>query len=110
MTGTGITAGTAIASIKANTAISTSDQAFEVREKLAQLEQSLLANTPNMPELLRDIHRNLKKDASLVTLLSPEECSILVRGLKKHTMTEIATSAVKKKPKKSLKSMTVGDL
>ena len=85
-------------------------QAFEVREKLASLEEALLAGTSNMPALLSDIHRNLKKDPTLVSILSPEECSILVRGLKKQTMTEIATSAVKKKPKKALKSMTVDDL
>ena len=86
------------------------NQAYEVREKLASLEAALLAGTPNMPTLLRDIHRNLKKDPDLVTVLSPEECSILVRGLKKQTMTEIATSAVKSKPKKTLKSMSVSDL
>ena len=87
-----------------------SDQAFEVREKLASLEEALLANTPNMPTLLRDIHSSLKKDLDLVTILSEEECSILVRGLKKQTNTEIATKAVKAKPKKALKNVSVSDL
>lgn len=86
------------------------DQAFEVREKLASLEQSLLDGTPNMATLLRDIHRTLKADPDVVTLLSEEDCSILVRGLKKQTATEIATTATKKKGGKSLKNMTVGDL
>lgn len=86
-----------------------SNQAFEIKEKLAQLEAALLTTTPDMPTLLRDIHRNLKQDPELVTLLTEEECSVLVRGLKKQTNTEIATSAVKS-PKKALSKMSVADL
>jgi hypothetical protein len=87
-----------------------SNQAFEVQEKLIQLEEALLAGTPNMPTLLRDIHRNLKADPEVVTLLSEDECSILVRGLKKQTATEIATKAAKSKPKKAISKMTLSDL
>jgi hypothetical protein len=87
-----------------------SNQAYEVQEKLAQLEQALLEQTPNMPTLLRSIHSHLKKDPDVVTLLSEQECAILVQGLKKQTLTEIATTAVKKKPKKALSRMTVADL
>jgi hypothetical protein len=86
------------------------DQAFEVREKLASLEQQLIAGTPGMATLLRDIHKVLKQDPDVVTMLSEEECSILVRGLKKQTATEIATKATKSKPKKALKNLTVSDL
>lgn len=86
------------------------NQAFEVREKLAALEAALLANTPGMATLLRDIHRSLKADPDVVTILSPEECSILVRGLKKQTATEIATSVIKKGTKKAMSKMTVTDL
>ena len=82
-------------------------QAFEVQEKLASLEDMLVKGTPNIATLLRDIHRQLKSDPAVVTLLSEEECSILVRGLKKQTSTEIATSA-KAKPKKAMKKMEVG--
>lgn len=85
------------------------DQAFQVREKLAQLEEALLAGTPNMPTLLRDIHTNLKADPDVITILSPEEVSILVNGLKKQTNTEIAIKAIKKKTK-PVSRMTVGDL
>lgn len=85
------------------------NQAYEVREKLAQLEEALLKGTPNMPVLLRDIHSHLKKDPDVVTILSDEECSILVRGLKKQTNTEIAIAATKKKPKKAMSKMTVND-
>jgi len=83
---------------------------YEIQEKLAQLEQALLEKLPTMPTLLRDIHRSLKNDPDTVTLLSEEECSILVRGLKQQTKTEIATTVRKAKPRKSLKSITVADL
>ena len=83
-------------------------QAFEVKEKLAQLEAALLAGTPNMATLLQDIHRTLKQDPDVVTLLSEEDCSILVRGLKKQTNTEIAVKAVKKKTK-AMSKMTTSD-
>jgi hypothetical protein len=84
------------------------DQAYEVREKLAQLEACLLEGTPNMPTLLRDIHKTLKADPDVVSILSDAECSILVRGLKKQTATEIATKATKGKAKKAMGKMEVG--
>lgn len=84
--------------------------AYEVQEKLAKLEQALLEGTPNMPTLLRDIHRTLKADPDVVTILTEEECAIIVRGLKKQTSTEIATKAVKKAPRKSLSKMSLDDL
>lgn len=87
-----------------------SDQAYEVREKLAQLEQQLTEAVPNMATNLRDIHRILKQDPDCVTLLSEEECSILVRGLKKQTNTTIATKVAKKSTKKPMSKMTVDDL
>ena len=86
------------------------DQAYEIKEKLANLEQALLSNHPEMPTLLRTIHRQLKADDDLVSILSEEEISILVRGLKVQTKTEIATKAVKSKPKKALKNITLDDL
>ena len=84
--------------------------ADQVREKLAKLEQMVTAKTPGLPTLLRDIHSQLKKDAELVTLLSDEECSVLVRGLKTQTSTEIAVKAVKKGTTKPLKQLGLSDL
>lgn len=85
-------------------------QAFEVKEKLAALESALLEKLPTMPTLLRDIHRSLKADPDTVTLLTEEECSILVQGLKKQTQTSISTTALKQPRKKALSKMTVDDL
>lgn len=87
-----------------------SDQAFVIREKLAQLSGMLLESNPKMPTLLRDIHRSLKQDPDIVTILSEEECAILVSGLKKQTNTEIATKAIKKSGTKAISKMTVSDL
>lgn len=86
------------------------DIAYQIREKLASLEQALLSNNPEMPGILRDIHKQLKSDPEIVTILSPEECSVIVRGLKKQTATNIATTAISKSPKKALSKMSVDDL
>ena len=90
--------------------MNTNNQAYQIKEKLASLEAALLEQTPDMPQLLRDIHRTLKADPDVVTILSEKEVSVLVRVLKKQTNTEIATTAAKKKPKKALKNLTVEDL
>lgn len=84
-------------------------QAYDIQEKLAQLEHALLERLPEMPTLLRSIHRQLKKDPEVVTLMSEDECCMLVKGLVKQTSTVIATSALKSKTK-SQSSMTVDDL
>ena len=93
-----------------NNPIPATDQAYEVQEKLAQLEEALLTNTPEMPTLLRSIHTQLKQDPAIVTLLSNQECSILVQGLKKQTNTVIATKAVKKTRAKAASKITISDL
>ncbi|PHQ81754.1 MAG: hypothetical protein COB66_01395 [Coxiella sp. (in: Bacteria)] len=86
------------------------NQQYQIKEKLAELESMLLNKTPGMATALRSIHSALKKDSALVTILSDEECAILVNGLKKQTAVEIATSSLKKKPKKALNKTTVADL
>ena len=85
-------------------------QAYQVQEKLASLEALLQSAAPGIATLLRDIHSTLKKDPEIVTLLSEEECAILVNGLKKQTQTEIATAAIKSPRKKAISKMTVADL
>jgi hypothetical protein len=76
-----------------------------IKMKIAELEQMILTAHPSMPLLLKDIHGLLKSDPENVTLLTEEEVGILVSGLKRQTATEIATSALKKKP--SLKTATI---
>jgi hypothetical protein len=87
-----------------------SEAPLDLQQKLASLEDALTAKLPGIATLLRDIHAQLKADSAIVTVLSEEECATIVRGLKKQTATEITTTALKKKPTKSLKSMSVADL
>lgn len=73
-----------------------SPQAFEIKEKVASLQNAILASHPTLPVLLRTIHQQLRADPELVTILDEEEIGIIVNGLKKQTNTEIATSISKK--------------
>ena len=82
----------------------------QLHSKIQEIDTTLNQSLPGLPTLLRTIHSQLKKDAELVTLLSDEECSILVRGLKDHTKIELATAAMKSKPRKALSKTTVDDL
>lgn len=84
--------------------------AEQVQEKLIEMEEVVKTNTPGLPTLLRTVHTLLKKDPEVVTLLSESDCNILVEGLKEHTKIELATKAMKSKPKKSLKSTGLEDL
>lgn len=69
---------------------------FEIKEKIAKLQETILASHPTLPVLLRQIHTQLRTDPELVSCLEEEEIGIIVNGLKKQTNTEIATAATKK--------------
>ena len=69
---------------------------FEIKEKVAKLQEAILSAHATMPVLLRTIHQQLRSDPELVTTLDEEEIGIIVNGLKKQTNTEIATAATKK--------------
>lgn len=83
--------------------------AEQLRESVLTLQDALLSANPMMPQLLRKIHTQLKADPTCVTLLSEEDICIIVEGLKKQTLTTIATSITKTKAK-SIKSIGVSDL
>lgn len=78
--------------------------------KIGELYDAVQKTLPNMPTLLRDIHSNLKQDPELVTLLSPEEVSIIVSGLSKQTQTTITTSILSGSKGKALKKISVDDI
>lgn len=84
--------------------------AEQVQANIAEMEQILNDKTPGLPNLLRTIHTQLKKDPEVVTILTDDEAATIIRGLKEHTGQEIAAAAMKSKPKKSLKNTTVDDL
>ena len=78
--------------------------------KISELYESIQKTLPSMPTLLRDIHSNLKQDPEIVTLLSPEQVSIIVSGLSKQTQTTITTSILSGSKGKSLKKISVDDI
>jgi hypothetical protein len=68
---------------------------FELKEKVAELSGLLLSKHPKMPVLLREIHTTLRAQPENITLLSEEEISVIVSGLKVQTGIEFAASATK---------------
>lgn len=89
--------------------------AYQLREKVAELEAALLAILPTMPIILKDIHTHLRADPELVTVLSDEEVGHILRGLKIQTNTQIAAKVLKSSSgstanKAKLAQTTIDDL
>ena len=82
----------------------------QLHSKIQEIDTTLNQSLPGLAGLLRTIHTQIKKDPELVTLLSDEECSVLVRGLKDHTKIELACASIKGAPRKALSKTTVADL
>ena len=82
----------------------------QLTSKIQEIDITLNQSLPGLAGLLRTIHTQIKKDPDLVTILSDEECSVLVRGLKEHTKIELACAAIKGAPRKALSKTTVSDL
>jgi hypothetical protein len=83
----------------------------QIKMNIAELDNLIKTAHPRMPVLLKDIHKVLMADADTVTLMTEEEVSVIVSGLKKQTATEIATSLMKGGSKKAaLKNTSVDDL
>ena len=84
---------------------------LEIKSKLDELEQALLEQHPSMPTLLRDIHKTLKAQPEIVTLMSEEEIAIVVRGLEKQTNSQLVAATLKptKAKKESMKNATMDD-
>jgi hypothetical protein len=81
-----------------------------ISHKISELQLAVQSSLPNMPTLLREIHGNLKQDTEIVTLLTPQEVSIIVSGLSKQTQTTITTSILSGSKGKSLKKISVDDI
>lgn len=77
----------------------------QLKMKLAELEQALLATDPQMPLFLKQVHSTLLQYPELVHILQPEERAIVISGLKVMANTDViapiaqksARSAIKKK-------------
>lgn len=84
---------------------------LDIKTKLDELEQMLIESHPAMPTLLRDIHKLLKAQPDIVTLMSEDEVAIVVRGLEKQTNSNLVASTLKptKAKKENLKNATMDD-
>lgn len=80
---------------------------------LADLQQTLLAKDPMMPQHLRTIHGLIISYPEAAHLLKDEEIALIIAGAQEHTKVQIVSEAAKKAtaPRaKSLKNVSVSDL
>lgn len=68
---------------------------FQLKEKVSELQETLLDKHPRMPQLLQEIWKALRDQPENVTLMTEEEIQIVVNGLKQQTGVEFAAAAVK---------------
>ena len=81
----------------------------ELGKRIQELSAALLTQHPSLPVLLRDIHKRLRDDPNIVTILTEEEITTIVSGYKTHTqITSIATQMATKG--KALKNISVDDI
>lgn len=71
-------------------------EGFILKEKVAALAETLLANHPGMPNLLAEIYKTVKQYPEQVTLLSEPEILSIVNGLEKQTNVFLVDSLAKK--------------
>lgn len=90
------------------------DSAQQLHLKIQQLQAALLAATPQMPLLLREIHTVLQKDEELLYVLQEDEILSIVNGLEKQAQVKIVKELVNGKAsagkKKSLSNITLDEL
>lgn len=78
---------------------------------ILELEQRILSKHPQMPQLLSIIHRQLKQDPEIVTLLEPQHIATIVSGLQAHTKTTLIAKVMNDgTKKKSLRATTEDDI
>lgn len=83
-----------------------------IMEKIATLQSHLLSNHPQMPMLLFEIHKALKENPAVVTLLPEDQIHVIINGLEKQTNTYLAQTLTKAKgpAKEKLKNVKNSDL
>ena len=81
--------------------------------QIAELEQQLLQQDPNMPVYLQRIHMNLLKYPELVHLLRDEQRAVIIDGLMQQTgvmLSEVNEKSEKATRAKQLKKHDVDDI
>jgi hypothetical protein len=97
--------------IEANTELNNDPIYLELAGKISELEQALLAEHPQMPTLLRQIHAGLLQNPAAIHSLNDDQIATIIKGLTSYTNTEIIASAAKvKATKKFLSKVTADDL
>lgn len=81
--------------------------AVDIKNKVLELQEQVLAAHPRMPVLLQEIHKILKADPDNITLLDDEDIGIIVSGLAQHAKVEIVAAAIKTPKKAALKNVNV---
>lgn len=74
---------------------------LEIQSKIQELQEAIHTAHPSMPGILREIHKKLKEDPEVVTLLEEEEICSIVSGLMIQTnvtLTSAKKPAAEKKP------------
>jgi hypothetical protein len=82
----------------------------QIQEKITALESALVSANPLMPNLLRQIHTQLKNDPAIVTLLTESEIAVIVSGLSAQTSIQITTAKPTAAAKKALTRVTTDEL
>lgn len=80
----------------------------DIKQKIVTLQAALEERVPNIKTYLADIHKTLAEDPEVVTAMSEEEISVVVKGLMQYANTEIPVSKSAGKKKKT--PITAADL
>ena len=86
---------------------------LELASSIQELEQALLAEHPQMPTLLRQIHAGLLQNPAAIHSLNDDQIAMIIKGLTSYTNTEIVASTKPKTSaaaKKALSKVTADDL
>jgi hypothetical protein len=82
----------------------------DIVARVAVLHAALLANDPQMPTLLAQIHRETIKYPELIHLLNEEQIGQIVGAYEKHSKIEIVGAALAKHKSIRGNKATVDDL
>ena len=80
---------------------------------IAELEQKLLEQDPQMPQYLKRIHMNMLQHPELVHLLKDEQRAVIIDGLMQQTgvlLSEVNEKSEKASTAKRLKKQTEDDI
>lgn len=84
-----------------------------VQGKLAELQEALDEQVPGFAYILKDIHESLRADPEVVTILTDEEISVIVKGLERHAGQVVVPAKAKKASSKKFavpKDISASDL